>query len=137
MTTSEQTPNQNECWVLQFYHNYDNPFLNCAQQYTILFQNTPYKIYTIYLTNKPNTEIEHNSTSNKIIFLNYSNTQIRNLTWSLINFLILVIFVFERTWIYIFYVMRKLFHLAFIKITFFAAFWSSAVIMAFFGIFFF
>ena len=79
MTASEQTDGQAQRWVLQFCHGYDGPFLDCARQYAVLFQGTPYKVCTVYLTGKPSAEVERGSASDEVIFLDYSSAQVRGL----------------------------------------------------------
>ena len=69
----------NEQWVLQFSHGYDGPFMDCARQYAALFQDTQYKVCTVYLTGAPNDEIAQGSVSDEVIFLNYSSKQVRGL----------------------------------------------------------
>lgn len=72
MTTSEPR-------VLQFCHGYDGPFLDCARQYAALFQGTPYKVTTVYLTGAPSAEVERGSASDEVIFLNYRSREVRGL----------------------------------------------------------
>jgi glycosyltransferase involved in cell wall biosynthesis len=77
MTTSETTGA--EPWVVQFCHGYDGPFLDCARQYAALFAGSRYKVCTVYLTGKPNAEVEQGSASDEVIFFNYSSRQVRGL----------------------------------------------------------
>ena len=79
MTTSEQGEVSSQCWVLQLCHGYDGPFLDCARQYAALFQGTPYKVCTVYLTGEPSVEVERGSVSDEVIFLDYSSAQVRGL----------------------------------------------------------
>lgn len=79
MTASEQADGQMQRWVLQFCHGYDGPFLDCARQYAVLFNGTPYKVCTVYLTGKPSEEVERGSASDEVIFLDYSSAQVRGL----------------------------------------------------------
>ncbi len=66
-------------WVLQFCHGYEAPFLDCARQYAALFVDSPYKICTVFLTGTPSAEVEKESASNEVVFLNYSSREIRGL----------------------------------------------------------
>lgn len=79
MTASEQAAGQAQRWVLQFCHGYDGPFMDCARQYAALFEGTPYKVCTVYLTGTPSSEVEHGSASDEVIFLDYSSAQVRGL----------------------------------------------------------
>lgn len=79
MTASEQTSGQAQRWILQFCHGYDGPFMDCARQYAVLFKGTAYKVCTVYLTGKPNAEVERGSASDEVIFLDYSSAQVRGL----------------------------------------------------------
>lgn len=65
--------------ILQFCHGYDGPFLDCARQYASLFAGTPYKVTTVYLTGEPSAEVERESASDEVIFLNYRSIDIRGL----------------------------------------------------------
>jgi glycosyltransferase involved in cell wall biosynthesis len=66
-------------WVLQFCHGYDGPFLDCARQYAALFIGTPYKVCTVYLTGRPNADVETGSISDEVVFLDYSSREVRGL----------------------------------------------------------
>lgn len=68
-----------ELRVLQFCHGYDGPFLDCARQYASLFDGTPYKVTTVYLTGEPNPEVEAGSGSDEVIFLGYHSSDVRGL----------------------------------------------------------
>ncbi|WP_237045622.1 glycosyltransferase [Aquipseudomonas alcaligenes] len=78
MTTSE-VMGAGQQWILQFCHGYDGPFLDCARQYAALFAGTRYKVCTVYLTGAPNAEVEAGSSSDEVIFLDYSSRQVRGL----------------------------------------------------------
>lgn len=65
--------------VLQFCHGYDGPFLDCARQYAVLFEGTPYKVTTVYLTGEPSVEVERGSASDEVIFLGYDSKDVRGL----------------------------------------------------------
>lgn len=78
MSTGETEKGRN-LWVLQFCHSYDGPLVDCARQYTALFVGTSYKVCTVYLTGKPNADVETDSTSDQVIFLDYSSREVRGL----------------------------------------------------------
>lgn len=78
MTTSDSGAVEQR-WILQFCHGYDGPFLDCARQYAALFAGTPYKVCTVYLTGAPSAEVECGSSSDEVIFLDYSSRQVRGL----------------------------------------------------------
>lgn len=85
MTASEHGSGQAQRWILQFCHGYDGPFLDCARQYAVLFERTPYKVCTVYLTGKPSVDAERGSASDEVIFLDYSSAQVRALKLSAIR----------------------------------------------------
>ncbi|GAB7563453.1 glycosyltransferase [Methylobacillus methanolivorans] len=66
-------------YVLHICHSYYPPFLDCARQYAALFKGSPYKVVTVYLTGKPDPEVEQGSASDEVIFLGYSSKQVRGL----------------------------------------------------------
>lgn len=66
-------------YVLHICHSYYPPFLDCARQYAALFKGSPYKVATVYLTGKPDPEVEQGSASDEVIFLGYSSKQVRGL----------------------------------------------------------
>lgn len=68
-----------ERWVLQFCHGYDGPFLDCARQYSALFDGSPYKVCTVYLTGAPDEKVVQGSASDEVIFLAYSSRAVRGL----------------------------------------------------------
>lgn len=78
MTASEARTAE-QPWVLQFCHGYDGPFLDCARQYAVLFQGTPYKVCTVYLTGAPSEEVVRGSASDEVIFLGYDSQDVRGL----------------------------------------------------------
>lgn len=65
--------------VLQFCHGYDGPFLDCARQYAVLFEGTPYKVTTVYLTGEPSEAVVLGSASDEVIFLGQSSRDVRGL----------------------------------------------------------
>jgi glycosyltransferase involved in cell wall biosynthesis len=65
--------------VLQICHSYYPPFLDCARQYSALFNNTAYKVLTVYLTGEYSEEVVHGSASDEVIFLGYKSKQVSGL----------------------------------------------------------
>lgn len=65
--------------VLQFCHGYDGPFLDCARQYAVLFEGTPYKVTTVYLTGEPSEAVVQGSASDEVIFLGQRSRDVRGL----------------------------------------------------------
>jgi len=66
-------------WVLQICHSYYPPFLDCARQYSALFNNTPYKVLTVYLTGVEDEAVARDTCSDEVVFLGYSSGQVRGL----------------------------------------------------------
>jgi glycosyltransferase involved in cell wall biosynthesis len=67
--------------ILQFCHGYDGPFLDCARQYARLFQDTPYRVTTVFLTGAPSEAAREGCASGEVIFLGFSSAQVRGLKW--------------------------------------------------------
>ncbi len=65
--------------VLQICHSYYPPFLDCARQYATLFNDTPYKVLTVYLTGEPSDEVVIGSASDEVVFLGYKSRQVSGL----------------------------------------------------------
>jgi glycosyltransferase involved in cell wall biosynthesis len=65
--------------VLQICHSYYPPFLDCARQYSKLFEGTEYKVVTVYLTGEPSEEVAQATCSDEVIFLGYKSSQVRGL----------------------------------------------------------
>jgi glycosyltransferase involved in cell wall biosynthesis len=65
--------------VLQICHCYYPPFLDCARQYSKLFEGTDYKVVTVYLTGEPSEEVAQATCSDEVIFLGYKSSQVRGL----------------------------------------------------------
>lgn len=65
--------------VLQICHSYYPPFLDCARQYSKLFEGTEYKVLTVYLTGEADAEIERGTCSDEVIFLGYKSNQVSGL----------------------------------------------------------
>jgi glycosyltransferase involved in cell wall biosynthesis len=68
-------------YILQFCHGYDGPFLDCARQYARLFQDTPYRVTTVFLTGAPSEAARQGCASDEVIFLGFSSAQVRGLKW--------------------------------------------------------
>ena len=68
-----------ERWIIQFCHCHYGPFLDVARQYAALFQGSPYKVLTIYLTGKASEQARLGSASDEVIFLNFSSKDVRGL----------------------------------------------------------
>jgi glycosyltransferase involved in cell wall biosynthesis len=66
-------------WILQICHSYYPPFLDCARQYSALFNNTPYKVLTVYLTGAEDAAVARDTCSDEVVFLGYSSGQVRGL----------------------------------------------------------
>ncbi|MEO6118144.1 MAG: glycosyltransferase [Methylotenera sp.] len=65
--------------VLQICHSYYPPFLDCARQYSKLFEDTEYKVLTVYLTGEADPEVERGTCSDEVIFLGYKSNQVSGL----------------------------------------------------------
>jgi glycosyltransferase involved in cell wall biosynthesis len=65
--------------VLQICHSYYPPFLDCARQYAALFNDTTYKVLTVYLTGEYSEEVVRGSASDEVIFLGYKSKQVSGL----------------------------------------------------------
>lgn len=80
-----------ESRVLQFCHGYDGPFLDCARQYASLFENTPYKVTTVFLTGKPNADVVKQCASDEVLFMNFTSEEVRGLKLKAIRELKLIV----------------------------------------------
>jgi glycosyltransferase involved in cell wall biosynthesis len=65
--------------ILQICHSYTGPFLDCARQYAVLFDGSPYEVTTVYLTGMPSEEVRKGSASAEVIFLGYESIDVRGL----------------------------------------------------------
>lgn len=65
--------------VLQLCHGYDGPFLDCARQYAVLFEGTPYKVTTVFLTGAPDERAAAACASDEVLFLGYSSKEVGGL----------------------------------------------------------
>lgn len=68
--------------VLQLCHGYDGPFLDCARQYAVLFDGTPYRVTTVFLTGVPDERVAAACASDEVLFLNYSSKEVGGLKLS-------------------------------------------------------
>jgi glycosyltransferase involved in cell wall biosynthesis len=66
-------------WVLQFCHCHYGPFLDVARQYAVLFNGTPYKVLTVYLTGEDTPEARSGSVSDEVMFLNFRSKDVGGL----------------------------------------------------------
>ena len=66
-------------YVLQLCHSYKMPFLDVARQYASLFEDSEYKVITVYLTGEQDQHVIKNSASDEVIFLEYTSKQISGL----------------------------------------------------------
>ncbi len=74
-----------ERWIVQFCHCHYGPFADVARQYAVLFEGSPYKVLTVYLTGKPSDEIAAKSASDEVIFLNFDGKAVAGLKLSAIR----------------------------------------------------
>jgi len=65
--------------ILQLCHGYDGPFLDCARQYAALFNDTPYRVVTVFLTGPPDESAKCGCASDEVLFLNYRSRDLRGL----------------------------------------------------------
>lgn len=68
-----------ELRILQFCHGYDGPFLDCARQYASLFEGTPYKVTTVFLTGRSSADVAKSCRSDEVIFMEYRSRDLRGL----------------------------------------------------------
>ena len=66
-------------YVLQLCHDYKAPFLSVAAQYASLFEDTPYKVITVFLKGVADDDVIQACKSEKVIFLNYQTKELRGL----------------------------------------------------------
>lgn len=65
--------------VLQFCHGYDGPFLDSARQYASLFEGTPYKVTTVFLSGTSDAAVADACATDEVLFLEYRSQDIRGL----------------------------------------------------------
>lgn len=68
-----------ERWILQFCHSHYGPFADVARQYAALFEGSPYKVLTVYLTGEPSESVRQVSASDEVIFLDFSSKAVGGL----------------------------------------------------------
>ena len=68
-----------ERWILQFCHSHYGPFADVARQYAALFNGSPYKVLTVYLTGEPSEAVRQISASDEVIFLDFSSKAVGGL----------------------------------------------------------
>lgn len=71
-------------YVLQLCHDYNAPFLSVSRQYARLFQESEYKVVTVYLKGEPDTEITEASSADKVIYLSLQSGDLTGLKRSTI-----------------------------------------------------
>ncbi len=63
----------------QLCHGYAAPFLDVARQYAALFNNTPYRVTTVFLTGKKDPWVISHSASDEVLLLENSSRDLRGL----------------------------------------------------------
>lgn len=76
---------KNQKYILQLCHGYDAPFLDCARQYSALFQASNYRVVTVFLTGKESTEVKKTLKNDVVIFLDYANKKLKGLKLGIIK----------------------------------------------------
>ena len=71
-------------WILQLCHSYGAPFDDVARQWQVLFDDTQYKVLTVFLTGEPNDDVVK-LVGGQVIFLGYKSKDIRGLKRKQIN----------------------------------------------------
>lgn len=72
-------------YVLQICHCYYDPFLDCARQYAALFQDSSYKVITVFLSGEADDAIAAKVNSDEVIFLGYQSQQLSGLKLKIIK----------------------------------------------------
>ena len=65
--------------ILIFAHNYVTQFLDICNQYTRIYDKDQYHVTVAYLTGVPDDEIRERTLADEVLFLNFSNKDIRGL----------------------------------------------------------
>jgi glycosyltransferase involved in cell wall biosynthesis len=65
--------------ILQFCHGYSGSFLDVAKEYSSLFDDTPHRVTTVFLTGPENEEVRARLFPDEVIFLGYRSAQLRGL----------------------------------------------------------
>jgi glycosyltransferase involved in cell wall biosynthesis len=76
--------NNKERWVIQLCHGYDIPFDDVARQWAGLFDGSPYKVLTVFLTGEPDRAVE-SLVGGKVIFLGYKSKNLKGLKYAQIK----------------------------------------------------
>jgi glycosyltransferase involved in cell wall biosynthesis len=73
-----------ETWILQFCHGYSGPFLDVARQYAALFNGSPCKVLTVFLTGEESAAAVQGAASDEVAFLGLKSSDVRGLKLSAI-----------------------------------------------------
>ena len=65
-----------EKWILQLCHSYGAPFDDVARQWKVLFDETGYKVLTVFLTGEPNEQVV-DLVGGEVQFLGYRSKDIK------------------------------------------------------------
>lgn len=71
--------------VLLLCHGYEAPFLSVANQYAALFKNTDFRVITVFIKGRPDTDVLEQSGADEVIFLDASPKQMSGLKRQLIK----------------------------------------------------
>ena len=85
MLTSKSIDNKPDLWILHICHCHYTPFLDIARQYNCLFEGTKYKVLTVYLTGEASKDVEINTESNEVLFLEYQSHALKGLKLPIIR----------------------------------------------------
>ena len=66
-------------YVLQLCHGYGMPFTDVARQYASLFEGTPYHVITVYLTGLADDNVDKQTASDTVLFLENTSRDLRGL----------------------------------------------------------
>jgi glycosyltransferase involved in cell wall biosynthesis len=70
--------NKKEKWVLQLCHSYSPPFDDVARQWFTLFEGSPYKVLTVFLTGRLDERVS-SSVGGDVVFLEYTSKDLKGL----------------------------------------------------------
>ena len=62
--------------VLHLCHDYQPPFLSVAQQYGLIFKDSPYNLITVYLKGEETEQVIQESFAHEVIFLKNSSKEL-------------------------------------------------------------
>jgi len=65
--------------ILQLCHGYDSPFLDVARQYSALFQDSSFKVTTVFLTGVADSSVSAYLPNDEVIFLENNSKELRGL----------------------------------------------------------